>query len=266
MAADNLESADEGTPLLGELDFLGEPDGEPGGVIPVVQQSCIGGHRGRGLFTPCSGPPAPVELVRDGSFGAAEGLLTDEEGDGLFESKAPEYDYLVCLVFGGKLGYLRDELSTDHWGELRPLVDTLDIWLGEGRCAQEIPWDENSSRYFLHDQLRNYVSLRDPTTCPGAMANDALYGCCKTEAEYEAKDLVTNNLVMVPCARPARSDSSKVEFTSMWLYPRKGWYWDLPQELTLGYGWEEVDPAAMTSNPSTQRDGNIDLVIHSLLS
>ena len=33
----------------------------------------------------------------------------------------------------------------------------------------------------------------------------------------------------------------QLRFKSMWLYPRKGWCWDEPQELTLGYGWEEPD-------------------------
>ena len=34
--------------------------------------------------------------------------------------------------------------------------------------------------------------------------------------------------------------------SGMFLYPRKGWSWDGPQELTLGYGfapWREIECA-----------------------
>eukprot|EP00440_Ansanella_granifera_P055828 gb/GFBE01060509.1/.p1 GENE.gb/GFBE01060509.1/~~gb/GFBE01060509.1/.p1 ORF type:complete len:250 (+),score=56.06 gb/GFBE01060509.1/:1-750(+) len=221
------------------LDWLGVPDGTPGGQIPVVQASSIGGAGGRGLFTTGPGLPAPVELIRDRSYGA-DGFVTDEESELLCEQKAPESEFLVCVVFGGRFGWLRDEFSGDASGALRPLSETLAKWIEEGRCSQQISWDEDEQCYTLADPLKTYVALNCASNV-AAMANDALYGNCKDQAEYNVKDVDANNLVMVPCARPAEGDASKVEFKSIWLYPRRGWTWDKAQELTLGYGWEEVE-------------------------
>jgi len=234
---DNAVFLGTGARSLEGLDWLGEPDGTPGGEMPVVQASAIGGHGGRGLFTMSAARPAPTELLRDVSYGH-DGFVADEESERLCEIKAPESEFLVCLVFGGQFGYLRDEFTGD--GQLRPLHATLAGWLQEGCCAQPISWSEDEQCYVLEDGMSTYVALNSPDNL-AAMANDALYGCCKTQAEYNVKDTDANNLVMVPCARPSENDPSKVEFKSMWLYPRKGWKWNQPQELTLGYGWEEVE-------------------------
>lgn len=191
------------------------------------------------MFTTAPGPPAPVELLRDRSLGV-DGFLEDDEAERHCEEKSPESEFMVCMVFGGKFGWLRDEYTAGElWGTLRPLHETLREWLEEGRCSQLITWDEDEQCYALSEPYKSYVAWNDPSNL-AAMANDALYGCCKDQAEYNVKDVDRNNLVMVPCARPAE-DGARVEFKSMFLYPRKGWCWDVPQELTLGYGFEEPD-------------------------
>ncbi|CAJ1389272.1 unnamed protein product [Effrenium voratum] len=209
------------------LDWLGEPE-ESGEQLPMVAASACG--PGRGLFT--NGRPRAVEVLRDRSIGA-DGFLEDEEAEQL---DSPVSDFLTCVLFGGKFGWLRDEFTSD--GALRPLRDTLQLWLEEGRCAQHIEWDENQKCYTLAEPLKSYVAWNDPSNL-GAMPNDALFDTCGNQAEYNIKDAEVNNLVMVPCARA--TENGLVEFKSMWLYPRKGWCWDEPQELTLGYGWEEPD-------------------------
>ncbi|CAE7208419.1 unnamed protein product, partial [Symbiodinium necroappetens] len=167
-------------------------------------------------------------------------FLEDDEAERHCEEKSPESEFMVCMVFGGKFGWLRDEYTAGElWGTLRPLHETLREWLEEGRCSQLITWDEDEQCYALSEPYKSYVAWNDPSNL-AAMANDALYGCCKDQAEYNVKDVDRNNLVMVPCARPAE-DGARVEFKSMFLYPRKGWCWDVPQELTLGYGFEEPD-------------------------
>ncbi|CAE7649186.1 unnamed protein product [Symbiodinium sp. CCMP2456] len=231
------ESCDEG------LDWLGVPEDTNirgrEGQMPVVAASSIGGSRGRGLFTTAPGPPAPVELLRDRSLGV-DGFLEDDEAERHCDEKSPESEFMVCMVFGGKFGYLRDEYTPGElWGTLRPLHETLRQWLEEGRCSQHITWDEDEQCYALSEPYKSYVAWNDPSNL-AAMANDALYGCCKDQAEYNVKDADRNNLVMVPCARPAE-DGVRVEFKSMFLYPRKSWCWSVPQELTLGYGFEEPD-------------------------
>lgn len=225
------------------LDWLGVPEDTNirgrEGQMPVVAASSIGGSGGRGLFTTAPGPPAPVELLRDRSLGV-DGFLEDDEAERHCEEKSPESEFMVCMVFGGKFGWLRDEYTAGElWGTLRPLHETLREWLEEGRCSQLITWDEDEQCYALSEPYKSYVAWNDPSNL-AAMANDALYGCCKDQAEYNVKDVDRNNLVMVPCARPAE-DGARVEFKSMFLYPRKGWCWDVPQELTLGYGFEEPD-------------------------
>ncbi|CAE8589719.1 unnamed protein product [Polarella glacialis] len=224
------------------LDWLGIPDCRPGGETPAVQTSSKGGLRGRGLFTAASGVrPSPAELLRDASFGANGGLVTDEESESMCEAQTPESEFLVCLVFGGNWGWFRDEFTEGEGpGSLRLLREALPGWIQEGRCAQNIVWDNDACHWLLDEPLTSYVALNDPANL-AAMANDALYNVCASEPEYNCKDCDYNNLVMVPCARPAVSDPSKVEFVSIWLYPRQGWVWDRPQELTLGYGWEEPE-------------------------
>ncbi|CAE7318866.1 unnamed protein product [Symbiodinium natans] len=219
------------------LDWLGVPDDVgAAGQLPVVAASSIGGLRGRGLFTTAPGPPVPVELIRDRSVGA-DGFLDDDEAERHCDEKSPESEFMVCMVFGGKFGWLRDEYTGEQWGTLRPLQETLREWLDEGKCAQHITWDEDEQCYALSEPYKSYVAWNDPSNL-AAMANDALYGCCKDQTEYNVKDVDMNNLVMVPCARLAE-DGIRVEFKSMFLYPRKGWSWDAPQELTLGYGFDQ---------------------------
>ncbi|CAJ1366220.1 unnamed protein product, partial [Effrenium voratum] len=80
-------------------------------------------------------------------------------------------------------------------GALRPLRDTLQLWLEEGRCAQHIEWDENQKCYTLAEPLKSYVAWNDPSNL-GAMPNDALFDTCGNQAEYNIKDAEVNNLVM----------------------------------------------------------------------
>merc|ERR1712014_470341 len=112
------------------------------------------------------------------------------------------------------------------WGKIRPLSAALPQWLEDHRCAQQIHWDTTECEYVLESCERDaFVTLNDISN-PAAMANDALFEKCATEEEYIRMDRISNNLVMVPCARPALDGSGKVEFASVWLYPRWGWCWD----------------------------------------
>lgn len=221
--------------------WLGTPDAwsEGEGQVPVVQQSARGGPGGRGLFTVAPGCPRPLELIRDAGHGADHGFISSEESERMWESKAPGHDYIVLLMLGV---WFRDEFSSgDLHGTVRPLSAALPRWLEEGRCVQGILWDADAREYILPPSGRDAFVALNAAHSLAAMANDALYGTCSSEEEYNQKDRAANNLVMVPCARPALSDPRKVEFSGIWLYPRQGWCWEQPQELTLGYGWD--DPA-----------------------
>lgn len=84
-----------------------------------------------------------------------------------------------------------------------------------------------------------YSGLEDTNLNPASFANDALYGkvCGSTEREkYDAQDEKLNALVMLPGLRAV---GDKVEFSTMWLYPRRGRKWSpgKAEEVTVGYYW-----------------------------
>eukprot|EP00928_Gymnodinium_smaydae_P033024 TRINITY_DN23767_c0_g1_i1.p1 TRINITY_DN23767_c0_g1~~TRINITY_DN23767_c0_g1_i1.p1 ORF type:complete len:597 (+),score=47.96 TRINITY_DN23767_c0_g1_i1:124-1914(+) len=210
------------------------------GELPVVHESAIGGPGGRGLFVRGGGKPRPLELSRDHAYGQ-DGFLCEAEYEQIMEEKSHAYHFCTLVTLGV---WFRDEFSSGAlWGTVRPVAAVLPTWMSEGRCVQDISWDAESQLYSLDSYDRTVFIASSSSDNLAAMCNDALFGRCTSEAQYEKEDRMTNNMVMVPCARPCPHDSSKVEFSCVWIYPRFGWRWeaDCEQELTLGYGYDEDD-------------------------
>eukprot|EP00929_Paragymnodinium_shiwhaense_P083734 TRINITY_DN44724_c0_g2_i1.p1 TRINITY_DN44724_c0_g2~~TRINITY_DN44724_c0_g2_i1.p1 ORF type:complete len:595 (-),score=128.19 TRINITY_DN44724_c0_g2_i1:8-1792(-) len=212
---------------------LGVPEQSPGHMLPAVQQSHIGGPGGRGLFSLSGDCPAPVEILPDDRYGEG-GFLSEEVYDDIMANDEHVSRYVVMETLGV---WFRDEFTKgDLWGTIRPLAAALPGWLEEGRCTQEIAYDAQTQVYGHESWDRTCFVASDAETNLGAMANDRLYGKLT-----DIEDRKANNMVMVPCARPAPEDPEKVQIASMWIYPRHGWKWHPGSsvELTLGYAYEE---------------------------
>mmetsp|Transcript_30913 Transcript_30913/g.69656 ORF Transcript_30913/g.69656 Transcript_30913/m.69656 type:complete len:136 (-) Transcript_30913:40-447(-) len=127
--------------------------------------------------------------------------------------------------------------------QLVPMQE-LNRYISSRRLIQPVKWNQESLQYVFSDKTRGiiYRALLDPAKNPAPYLNDALYGKYDGESEeYAREDVRSNAFTMVPCLRPARQ-KGKVEFASVWYYPRSSWRWNgKEQEVTCGYHWPLED-------------------------
>mmetsp|Transcript_46836 Transcript_46836/g.73301 ORF Transcript_46836/g.73301 Transcript_46836/m.73301 type:complete len:155 (+) Transcript_46836:1090-1554(+) len=101
-------------------------------------------------------------------------------------------------------------------------------------------WDCAMSQYVFEDKGERvlYRALLDPENNPSPYLNDALFGKFDGESdEYEVEDECINLFTMIPCLSWSQTQKGKVEFSSVWYYPRNGFPWDKEREVTVGYHW-----------------------------
>jgi len=152
-------------------------------------------------------------------------------------------EYIMEASFA--VGWFRDETvepNSSHFGELRPIAASLRGWYEEGCLSQTVEWDVRSQEYILKGGARYcYTGLLDAGQNPAAFANDALFGkVCGEEdpALYWEEDSKENAMLMIPCARRTADGTGRVEFSSVWFYPRSLWTWPNSEvEVTVGYWW-----------------------------
>ena len=236
------------------------------GTTPlVVRESAIAGL---GLFATGPGKPAALEYMaaagRSG-LGTADDEAWQREELEIWTEQREGWEYLMSVHVIDDAGF------RDEDGKLRHKMDAESY---VGRCAgRGLTWNEEREQWDIRPQL-NYAGMLDELANPAAFCNDRAYGCCATQAvdEYTRRDAALNGLVMVPGLRRVNSaaaaaetaegasptttgGSDEVEFTGMWLYPRRGWIWptsaeggaqaETQHEVTVGYWWP---------NPAVQPD------------
>jgi hypothetical protein len=164
------------------------------------------------------------------------GWLSPQECEEAWDAQEPWSAYVMSVELVGE--WFRDE--ADCRGELRPMCHVKD-YIQSGRLGQKVRWDGAAGHYVFVPPCRHicYRGLVDTEWSPASFVNDACFGKFDGQSdEYSAADECLNALVMVPCLRKVQGASNKVEFNSVWYYPREGWQWtDEEQEVTCGYHW-----------------------------
>merc|ERR1712183_587204 len=106
----------------------------------------------------------------------SDGFLSEEVHDKITEQDEdhPLADYCVVVTLGV---WFRDEFSTaeEFRGTVRPLAAVLPGWLAEGRCTQQISWDEEEQVYSLEGYERSVFVTTTTSDNLAAMANDRLF-------------------------------------------------------------------------------------------
>eukprot|EP00293_Proteomonas_sulcata_P021426 CAMPEP_0184295938 /NCGR_PEP_ID=MMETSP1049-20130417/6878_1 /TAXON_ID=77928 /ORGANISM="Proteomonas sulcata, Strain CCMP704" /LENGTH=326 /DNA_ID=CAMNT_0026604839 /DNA_START=477 /DNA_END=1459 /DNA_ORIENTATION=- len=247
---------------------LAHPLAEHGtGKITIKESVFPGG--GLGAFA--SQLPPPIEYKRDRSVGK-DGYITQAESDASWARKDEGSTYIMEVTLGAD--WFRDEVGGN--GKLKPM-QTMHKYVRKGMMAQKIGLSAKIARHELtHGStspaspyafdflpVRNnheyvwqmglcdvtivfedkgervlYRALLDPENNPSPYLNDALFGKFDGESdEYEVEDECINLFTMIPCLSWSQTQKGKVEFSSVWYYPRNGFPWDKEREVTVGYHW-----------------------------